>query len=567
LLRALGVQHVLDSRSTSCVDEIRKITEGGVDVVLNSLAGEAMERSIACLRPFGRFIELGKRDYVTNTHIGLRPFRRNLSYFGVDVDQVIGARMQFGARTFARIMQQFEKGVFTPLPYSVFEAGEVAAAFQLMQQSVHVGKIVIRPNGDAVARVAAKPFEVNPDRTHIVTGAFGGFGLETAKWLVEKGARYLVLIGRRGAASAEAQAAVRNFVEQGVRVLAEPCDVTEPASLEQLFETIHSTMPPIAGIMHAAMVLDDAILGNLDAERFERVLAPKVSGAENLDHLIRGQALDYFVMFSSVTTLLGNPGQANYVAANAYMEGLARRRRQKGLAALAIGWGPISDVGVIARNQRLKAGLQKLTGGSGMLAREALDLMAQAIEQSGDDFETAVITISPTDAGLAGDRLPVLRSPTYATFVSRSQKPGEGEAEKVDLQALAASSGIEAARRKVADLISVQLAHVLHLREEDISQVRPLGEIGLDSLMGVELVMNLEEAFGMHIPLGSSAGSMTIADMADEVMAHMGLDRSRHEAKVAAVMEQHAVQLDGVRQEALKRIVADGATPAARLVS
>jgi len=264
--------------------------------------------------------------------------------------------------------------------------------------------------------------------------------------------------------------------------------------------------------------------------------------------------------------LFGNPGQANYVAANAYMEGLARRRRQKGLAALAIGWGPISDVGVIARNQRLKAGLQKLTG-SGMLAREALDLMAQAIEQSGDDVETAVLTISPADAGLASDRLPVLRSPTYANFVSRSQKAGEGEAEKIDLQALAASSGTEAARRKVADLISAQLAHVLHLREEDISQVRPLGEIGLDSLMGVELVMNLEEAFGMHIPLGSSAGSMTVADMADEVMAHMGLDRSRQEAKVAAVMEQHAVQLDGSRQEALKRIASDAAAPAARLVS
>jgi acyl carrier protein len=374
------------------------------------------------------------------------------------------------------------------------------------------------------------------------------------------------MIGRRGAASAEAQAAVQNFVERGVKVLAEPCDVTEAASLEQLFETIHSTMPPIAGIMHAAMVLDDAMLGNLDEERFRRVLAPKVSGAENLDHLVRGQALDYFVMFSSVTTLFGNPGQANYVAANAYMEGLARRRRQKGLAAVAIGWGPISDVGVIARNQRLQAGLQKLTGGSGMMAREALELMAQAVEQSGDNVETAVITISPNDGIGAADRLPVMRSPTYASFVSRSQKV-EGEAEKVDLQALAAASGVEAARRKVADLISAQLAHVLHLREEDISQVRPLGEIGLDSLMGVELVMNLEEAFGMQIPLGNSAGSMTVADIADEVMAHMGLDRTRHEAKVAAVIEQHAVQLDDARHEAIKGIVSDAAKPAKRLVS
>jgi phthiocerol/phenolphthiocerol synthesis type-I polyketide synthase C len=567
LLRALGVTHVLDSRSTSFVDDIRKIVDGGVDVVLNSLAGEAMERSIACLRPFGRFIELGKRDYVTNTHIGLRPFRRNLSYFGVDVDQVIGARMQFGARIFAKIMQQFEKGVFVPLPYSVFDASGVAEAFHLMQQSVHVGKIVVRPNAEAAARLIAKPFQVKAEGTHIVTGAFGGFGLEAAKWLVEKGARYLVMIGRRGASAPEAQAAVQNFIARGVKVIADPCDVTDQAALEQLFETIHATMPPIAGIMHAAMVLDDAILANLDEERFQRVLAPKVAGAENLDHLVRGLSLDYFVLFSSVTTLLGNPGQANYVAANAYMEGLARRRRQKGLAALAIGWGPISDVGVMARNQRLQAGLQKLTGVTGMLARDALELMAQAIEQSSSNVESAVITISPTDGNFGSDRLAVLRSPTYANFVSRGQKLGEGDAEKIDLQALAANDGLDAARRKVADVISVQLAHVLHLREEDISQVRPLGEIGLDSLMAVELVMNLEECFGIQIPLGGPSGGMTISDIADEVIAHIGLDRDREDVKVATVMEQHAVAIAAGQHEAFKGLMSDDAKAAKRLTS
>jgi acyl carrier protein len=567
LLRSLGVPHVLDSRSTTFVDDIRTITDGGVDVVLNSLAGEAMERSIACLRPFGRFVELGKRDYVTNTHVGLRPFRRNLSYFGVDVDQVIGARMAFGARTFTKIMKQFEKGVFVPLPYSVFDASGVSEAFHLMQQSVHVGKILIRPNIDGVARLVTKSFQVKADGTHIVTGAFGGFGLETAKWLVERGARHLVMVGRRGASSPEAQAVVQDFVARGVKVMTEPCDVTDQAALQQLFETIHSSMPPIAGIMHAAMVLDDAILANLDEERFHRVLAPKVAGAENLDQLVRGQSLDYFVMFSSVTTLLGNPGQANYVAANAYMEGLARRRRQKGLAALAIGWGPISDVGVLARNQRLQSGLQKMTGMAGMLAREALELMAQAIEQSSGNVESAVITISPTDGNIGVDRMPALRSPTYANFVSRGQKSGDADAESIDLHAIAATSGIEAARRKVADVISAQLAHVLHLREEDISLVRPLGEIGLDSLMAVELVMNLEECFGVQIPLGGSTGAMTVSDIADEVIAHIGLDRDRDDTKVSTIVKQHVVEVDALPHDALKEIMTDEARTGKRLLS
>ena len=280
---------MLDSRSTSFVDEIRKITNEGVDVVLNSLAGEAMERSIAALRPFGRFVELGKRDYIANTHIGLRPFRKNLSYFGIDVDQIIGARRALGDRIFSKIVHQFEKGNYVPLPYSVFEGNDISVAFHLMQQSGHVGKIVVRPQSQSLATGAKETFKVSTTGTHIITGAFGGFGMETAKWLVEKGARHLVMIGRRGAATEEAQAVLQNFAARGVQVLANSCDVTDRRALEELFEVIHSTMPPIVGVMHAAMVLDDCILANLDADRFRRVLAPKIAGAENLDELVRGE--------------------------------------------------------------------------------------------------------------------------------------------------------------------------------------------------------------------------------------------------------------------------------------
>jgi phthiocerol/phenolphthiocerol synthesis type-I polyketide synthase C len=567
LLRSLGASHVLDSRSTTFVDDIRKITGSGVDVVLNSLAGEAMERSIACMRPFGRFVELGKRDYVTNTHIGLRPFRKNLAYFGVDVDQVIGARRAAGDRIFSKIVQQFEKGTYVPLPYSVFDADNVSEAFHLMQQSGHIGKIVVRPPSKGLAGPAKKPFQVSVDKTHIITGAFGGFGLETAKWLVDKGARYLVMIGRRGAAAPEAQAVVNDLIARGVKVVADPCDITDWSALERLFEMIHFTMPPIAGVIHEAMVLDDSILANLDAERFNRVLAPKVTGAENLNYLVRGRQLDYFVLFSSVTTLIGNPGQGNYVAANAYMEGLARRRRQKGLPALAIGWGPITDVGVVARNQQLQSGLQKLTGVMGMRAREALELMAQALEQPSDIPDTAVMTISPNEGSFNSERLAVLRSPTYAAYLSGGHRSGESGAESIDLHALAASDGVEAARRKVADVISSQLAHVLHLREEDINHVRPLGEIGLDSLMALELVMNLEKCFGIHIPLSGSSGGMTIADIADEIIAHVGLGRDREDAVVATLAEQHHGEVDVVQLETLKGMMNEEARTSKRLLS
>ena len=566
LLRALGVHHVLDSRSMGFVDDVGEITGAGVDVVLNSLAGEAMERSIACLRAFGRFVELGKRDYVSNTHIGLRPFRKNLSYFGVDLDQLISGRPQLGAKIYAEVMAQFRNERFKPLPYSVFEASGVFEAFHLMQHSSHVGKIVVRPPKPGSVRAANKPLAISADGTHIVTGAFGGFGVETIKWLVDRGARHLVLIGRSGAASAEAKAVLSDIAKRGVKVLADPCDITDLRALERLFEKIQTTMPRVVGVIHAAMVLDDAIIKNLDADRFTRVLAPKIAGAENLDLVTRGQALDYFVLFSSVTTMMGNPGQGNYVAANAYMEGLARRRRQEGLPALAIGWGPITDVGVVARDDKLQENLKRLTGVSGMRAREALELMGQAMELPSDAVDLAVMTISPNDGSFRSSRLPVLRSPTYAFLVDRARGLGESDVGAIDLRALVASESIDVVRRKVADIVVAQLAHVLRSREEDISRVRPLGEIGLDSLMALELVMNLEKSFGMDISLAGSS-ALTVLGIADEVIAHVSVGSSREAAVVTTLAEQHAEKVEPAQIETIKGMLNDKSQKSQRLLN
>ena len=559
LLKAMGVRHILDSRSTTFIDGVRRITGAGVDVVLNSLAGEAMEQSVACLRSFGRFVELGKRDYVANTHLGLRPFRKNLSYFGIDIDQLIG-RGDVGPQIFANIMRQFKRGALTALPYVVLEAEQVADAFHLMQQSAHIGKIVVRPPRPEAIHKATRPFAVSATGTHLITGAFGGFGLETAKWLVDNGARHLVLIGRRGPVTQEANAAVAALRVRGVRVIAEPCDVSDGDSITQLLAKVRATMPPLVGVIHAAMVLDDTIVANLDADRLRRVLAPKVEGAENLDRLTRSSPLEYFVLFSSVTTLIGNPGQGNYVAANAYMEGLARRRHRQGLPALAIGWGPITDFGAVARSAKLRAGLEKLTGARGMTAREALDLMAEALAWPADSPALAVMTIAPNDGSFGGDRLVVLRSPTYAGLISdRSALAGDDSA-KLDVQALIRTEDEETVRRKVGDMIAMQLARVLHFRPEDLSRTRPLAEIGLDSLMALELGMNLEMLFGIQIALAGSAGTLTIAGLADDIIAQATPNAPTLAAAIAPVAHRHAATIEPAQIAALTELVEATAT-------
>ncbi|WP_036262317.1 type I polyketide synthase [Methylocapsa aurea] len=540
LCAALGAEHVFDSRSGGFIDAVRQATPGGVAVVLNSLAGEAMERSIGLLEPFGRFVELGKRDYLANTHVGLRPFRNNLAYFGVDLDQLVLTHMDKGHDLFREVMQLFSQGILSPLPYRSFPAREFIDAMRLMQQSGHIGKIIITPPGAGEIRIAPQEeFKVASDRTHLITGGLGGFGLETARWLVERGAQHLVLVGRSGAASLAARECLADLAAAGVSVRAEAVDVADRAAIEALFQRIGRKMPPLAGVVHAAMVLDDALIANLAPEQFEAVLAPKVLGAEYLDELTRDLPLDYFVMFSSATTAIGNPGQGAYVAANGFLEGLARQRKAAGRTALAIAWGGIEDVGVLARNRALKDALATRAGFKSMEARTALNLMGEALSRAAATAEEAVLIIADMNWAKAREHLPLLRSPTFAELIRKDPAFEVDAREKIDLRGLIATRSREEARKAVIAIIAEEIAHILRLPQQSLNHAKPLAEAGLDSLMSVELAVRLENRLTLEATLSKSAGSFNVAELADHILA-LCVNGTTEEASVAqSLRERH----------------------------
>ena len=310
LLRELGAETVLNSRTLVFADEVAALTNGkGVDVVLNSLAGEAMVRSMDCLRPFGRFVELGKRDFYANTQVGLRPFRRNLSYFGVDVDQLIGEHKALTRAMFSELIALFASGQLSPLPHREFRGQHIEDAFRLMQRSGHIGKILVRPAERTTADTRQTGrFPVDAEGLHIVFGGTSGFGLATAAWLVRRGARHLVLASRSGRIAPGAEAELEALRELGADILVKPIDVADEAGLEAFLRGAAQSRP-IRGIVHAAMVLDDRLIDGLDRKSLETVLRPKMMGALALDRLTSGDDLDYFLPYSSATTLLGNPGQ------------------------------------------------------------------------------------------------------------------------------------------------------------------------------------------------------------------------------------------------------------------
>ena len=309
----LGADHVLDSRSLAFADQILAMTDGeGVDVVLNSLAGEALRRSLDVLRPFGRFLELGKRDFFENTPIGLRPFKNNISYFGIDADQLLIARPALAGRLFRDVMALFREKVLFPLPYRLYPATSIVDAFRTMQQAQQIGKVIVSIEGAAVAvePLPARATALRFDRraSWLVTGGIAGFGLESARWLAERGVGHLVLVGRRGMRTPGAAEAVRTLEAIGARVDVIACDISDRSAVQSMLHEIRNSRTPLTGVLHAAMVLDDAVIANLDANRLRSVLAPKLLGAWHLHELTLEIPIEHFVLYSSITAMIGNPG-------------------------------------------------------------------------------------------------------------------------------------------------------------------------------------------------------------------------------------------------------------------
>jgi len=515
LLRDLGAGTVLNSRTLAFADEVLAHTNGrGVDVVLNSLAGEAMIRSMDCLRPFGRFIELGKRDFYANTHLGLRPLRRNLTYFGVDVDQLIIEHRELTQQLFKELLELFASGDFISLPYRVFDGGRISDALRLMQRAGHIGKIVVTPARRPTDMVRSNgKFPLDAEGTHVVIGGTSGFGLATAEWLAARGARHLTLASRSGVFFDAASPQIEALRQAGVDVSIAAVDITDAHATENFLKRLQAQRR-VAGIVHAAMVLDDRLIEGMDRDAIGKVLRPKIDGALALEAIAGTLSLDYLLFYSSATTLFGNPGQYNYVAANGFMEGVSHRARSAGIPAVAVSWGGIEDAGYLARNIGTNSALKKRFSSSLLAARSALDALDLAFDGEGKPV-TAALAIAQIDWGMAKRELAVIRTPRFAAVAPASGMRQTADASAI-LEKLRAMSLVDATAA-LLDIIVDEIAQVLRLPAKEIDRHRPLAEIGMDSLMMLELRTTVEATLHIELPMMSLANGITPADVARRV--------------------------------------------------
>ncbi|KAK3908916.1 Fatty acid synthase [Frankliniella fusca] len=499
---------IFDSRSCSFEQDVMTATNGrGVDMVLNSLAEEKLQASIRCLAHGGRFLEIGKFDLANNNPLGMEMFLKETSFHGIMLDNLFDATDEEKVEVHNIVKQGMLDGGVRPLTREVFPHDQVEEAFRFMAAGKHIGKVLVKIRDEEPSRGPVQPtawpmqavprFSCRKDASYVVCGGLGGFGLELADWLVLRDCRKLVLTSRTGLRTGYQALRIRTWRSYGVEVVISTADITTEEGCRQLLQEANQVGPVLA-IFNLAVVLRDAMLENQTAEDFATSHGPKASATRHLDKLSRTlcPALEQFVCFSSVSCGRGNAGQTNYGMANSVMERICERRRAEGLPGVAVQWGAIGEVGLVAEMQE-----------------EHTELVI------GGTLQQRISSCLYVLDGFLRQPCPVV-----ASMVVAEKRAGSG------------------AGGNVVDAV----VNILGLRDlKTVSLHSTLAELGMDSMMAVEIKQTLEREFEVFLT-AQDIRSLTFAKL-QEIAKASSEDGGKPKEKVVSHTE--------LREEALRYLM------------
>lgn len=493
ILRSLGIDHVFSSRDLDFATGIRKATGGeGIDVVLGAQTGQALHAGLSLLRSGGRYIEIGKRDIAEDSGLPMRAFHRNITFASVDIDRLMAERPELIGSTLRKIFKHLAEGLWDLTPSCTFPAAEIRKAFEEMARSRQVGKLLVDFDRGSVDVHASKDrAAIRSDGCYLITGGTSGFGLLTAQWLAERGAGRIILASRSGRAAPGLEEALRKMTARcAVEVMA--VDITNPVSVRALIQSASTHSQPLRGIIHGAMVLDDGLIREVTRERLHRVLAPKVAGALAISEALdTAPDLDFLVFSSSVSAVVGNPGQAAYVAANRILDALAVRLRAKGIPARSINWGALAESGVVARDAQLSS-LLAAAGITGLTNAQVFSTLEELLRH--DRPQTGVFSV---DWRKWHEANPSLRDdPRFRDLRGGGDDAGNDVATALrrELSPLSRERKLHALEDHLRDV----LARTLKMQKDSVPLNRRLNDMGVDSLMVLELGLGIKERLGVH---------------------------------------------------------------------
>lgn len=517
----LGVkpENIMNSRSLSFADELMENTNGeGVDVVLNSLSGEAIFKSIRCLSAYGRFVEIGKTDIYRNSKLGLQPFGNNLTYFAVDVDRLVKQKVEFAGKIFKDSIDFFIEHGFSPHPVTVFPIAKLADAFQYMGGARHIGKIIVSMEGNVDI---APPKEIKFDKngTYLITGGASGFGLGVANWMTTRGCKNLVLLSRSGTKNEEEAAIVQQMRNNGVNVMLAMGSVDKQDDMDRIFKEIKRNMPPLKGVQHAAMVLDDGSIPEITHERYMKVFNPKALGCWILHVATKDMDLDHFVSYSSISAVYGNPGQVSYVGANSFLDNFSHWRRAQGLPATTINWGVIRDVGFVARSEKVGANVNELLYKQGW--------KSFSLQQATTILENILLSnpvqrvATDSDWETIGNFFPHSATSSRFAHLVNEKKLNVGVGAGIgdgSLKTTLLESKSDEQQEILLDQLKDTFARVLGTTANKLDTSEPVTKYGLDSLMANQIRNWVQSNVGIDYSMMKIMRGPTIEEMTEQVL-------------------------------------------------
>lgn len=516
ILGGTGVHHILDADSLSFPSEVLSLTNGnGVEVILNCRRDWDMSLCLLALATFGRFVDASSIRSSQQVNSNPPNLFSNISFHAVDVDALQRERPEYVGQLLREIMNHFRSETFAPLPVQRFETNRIPEALAAISAVQGPAKVAIAlPRVETWSGISEEHKPVlRDDATYLITGGLGALGLAIAERMVKRGARQLVLVGRR-APSAAAESTVSRLRSSGCHVLVASTDVGDEGDVRGLLAGIASSMPALRGVIHAAGVLENGLIVQLDEARFRSVTHAKISGAWHLHKLTSDLSLDFFVLFSSLASLIGSAGQGNYASANAFLDALAAHREAQGLRGVSIAWGPWAEIGMAA-DVHNAAHLMEL--GMGMLPpHKALDLLERLLEQGAGPV--GAIAMNWPVWGLA---YPVAGNAPFVSALMGTKDAGSHTqtamltaAALLDLQPEARLEWMESAIHKV-------VCQSLRLEAASLGKDISLSAVGLDSIVALEIKNNLESSIDVTVQTPSLLKGPSIHDLAVQFVEQM----------------------------------------------
>ncbi|MFC1546766.1 SDR family NAD(P)-dependent oxidoreductase, partial [bacterium] len=496
--------NVINADSFEYREKVMDLTSGkGADIIFNDYRDEHIIQTIKCLAQCGKFVQLGDSDLYADFNINMDFLKNNISYYIFDIDKFIYTKKN----TIKDILPKALKFAFNKnITQTAFKELSIKKMNDIFKSNEYE-KIVIKHNNNNLMLKPSLELKFLPNAAYLIAGGTGGLGLFTASWMIANGARNIVLFSRNGIKTKKDQKIIDKLRQSGIKIIIKKGDITYFKDVKLVIKYINDNLPQLKGVIHSAMVIDDMLIQDLTKDRIKRVVDSKINGSWNLHRATLGLNLDYFVLFSSLASIIGNPSQANYVAGNCFLDMLSFYRKTKGLPCITINWGPIGDVGYLTKKKKLKNILESF--GFNLLTKEKIS-----------SYLNSIFLNTPTQAIAADLDWPKMnnfilnndRSLRFNRFINTNTKK-DYNVNKYLKNIIELSN--KEALLQLEKALKIFIGTLLGLSEEKLDKNLELTYMGVDSLMANQIRNWIYENLAVQCPVMKIMEGITISELTE----------------------------------------------------